>query len=90
MQNDSLITNKEKAADYSEGENYSGENFNNMSPKDKEDHIKEMWQLCFVKAFGAAKIISIFNKMSERLNKYGSKFNLNVDTNNNLKIKILR
>ena len=35
-------------------------------------------------------MIAIFNKISERLNKYGSKFNLNVDTTHNLKIKILR
>ena len=35
-------------------------------------------------------MIAIFNKISERLNKYGSKFNLNVDTTNNLRVKIIR
>jgi hypothetical protein len=34
-----------------------------LSPIEREEHLKELWRLCFLKSYGGSQIRKVFSKM---------------------------
>ena len=52
-------------------------NFSTMSSKEKDEHVKELWRLCFLRSLGGSQIKLSCNKMIKRVVKYGTTKNIN-------------
>ena len=67
-------------ADYTSGESEEDPtrvDFKSLTvPADQQDHIRELWRKCWVKANGASSMMKYFGKINERIQKYGSTKNL--------------
>ena len=49
-----------------------------LKPAERDEHIKELWRLCFLKSLGASQIKIVFQKLHQRVIKYGTVNNINV------------
>ena len=70
----------EDVVDYDSGISEIDENmvnFSTMSSKEKDEHVKELWRLCFLRSLGGSQIKLSCNKMIKRVVKYGTTKNIN-------------
>lgn len=84
-------TDKEEQADYSSGETVydnSRTDFNQLSQAARNDHIVELWRLCYLRSMGASNIKRIFEKLHDRVVTFGTTKNIN-RTRQDIEKKIL-
>lgn len=66
--------------EYSSGESaydHGRSDYRSLLPAEKQEHIKELWRICFLKSSGASSIVRVFNIMHEKIVLYGTTRNLN-------------
>ena len=51
--------------------------YRSLLPAEKQEHVKELWRICYLKASGAANIIMVFSHLHEKMIMFGSTRNLN-------------
>ena len=74
--------------DYSSGDSEqdtSQINFKTLSKLDKEDHVRELWRKCWLKASGCSFLVKYFGKLNERIIMYGSSKNLSIGLEDKLR-----
>lgn len=82
---------KEEQADYSSGETVydnSRTDFNQLSQAARNDHIVELWRLCYLRSMGASNFKRIFEKLHDRVVTFGTTKNIN-RTRQDIEKKIL-
>ena len=52
--------------------------YKSLKPVERDEHLKELWRLCFLKSLGASQIKIVFSQLHERVIKYGTINNINV------------
>jgi hypothetical protein len=53
--------------------------YKTLLPAEKAEHLKELWRICYIKAFGAANILMIFNKLHDRVIEFGTSKNIHIN-----------
>jgi len=53
--------------------------YKTLLPAEKAEHLKELWRICYIKAFGAANILMIFNKLHARVIEFGTSKNIHIN-----------
>src|SRR6056300_1414424 len=51
--------------------------FRYIKPNEKQEHIKELWRLCYLKSVGSSQILRVFDKLHQRIINYGTTRNIN-------------
>jgi hypothetical protein len=49
-----------------------------LKPNERNEHLKELWRLCFLKCIGASQIKRVFLKLHDRVINYGTTKNINI------------
>lgn len=66
----------------------SRNDFSQLNPDARRDHIIELWRLCFLRSMGASSIKRIFAKLHSRVVTFGTTKNIN-RTRQDIEKKIL-
>jgi hypothetical protein len=67
-------------AEYSSGDSEADINradFKTLSKQDRNEHLKELWRMTYLKSVGASNIIRVFRKLHNRVINYGAIRNIN-------------
>ena len=77
---DHLIVKEDVEPDYASGESeYDNARieFNSLKQSELQEHLKELWRLCYLKSLGASQIKKVFYKLHQRVINYGTTKNIN-------------
>ena len=53
--------------------------YKTLLPAEKAEHLKELWRICYIKAFGASNILQVFLSLHNRVIEFGTTKNIHID-----------
>jgi hypothetical protein len=53
--------------------------YKTLLPAEKAEHLKELWRICYIKAFGASNILAVFKKLHNRVIEFGTTRNIHIN-----------